>query len=82
MTTATLTVDQATEISAASQRCHPEGLGIGLAIFADGSFMESISSNDVLARGDGNGGWDHRVAYINTPMDREEVAEYLAFVTE
>jgi hypothetical protein len=27
------------------------------------------------ARGDGNGGWDHRIAYVDQPMTRAQVEE-------
>ena len=44
--------------------CHH---GHGASIFADGSMMQAISSNDVMARGKSGGGWEYRIAYIDDP---------------
>lgn len=61
------------EIARASKAiCHPEGMGNGLAVFSDGSFSIAISSNDVVARGNGHGGWEYRLTYISVPLSREQ----------
>jgi len=44
--------------------CHH---GHGAAVFSDGSVMLALSSNAVVARDDGQGGWDFRIAYIDDP---------------
>lgn len=44
--------------------CHH---GHGAALFADGDVYQAVSSNDVLAREDGEGGWEYRIAYIDDP---------------
>jgi hypothetical protein len=58
--------------------CHREGIGNVVNVFADGSMLEGVSENDVIARGSGNGGWDYRIACLRYPMTRAQVAEYLA----
>jgi hypothetical protein len=54
--------------------CHN---GHGASVFSDGTVMQAISSNDVLARGDGQGGWDYRVAYVDDPEIDLEGLKYL-----
>lgn len=44
------------------QCCHH---GHGASIFADGTVMQAISSNDVMARGKIGGGWEYRIAYVD-----------------
>lgn len=58
--------------------CHH---GHGMAVFADGSTMQAISSNDVIARGNGSGGWEYRIGYIDHAMTRTEAAEWLQEVS-
>ena len=38
------------------------------AIFADGTVMEAVSVNDVVARSNGRGGWEYRIAYVDDPQ--------------
>lgn len=54
--------------------CHH---GHGAAIFEDGSVVFAISSNDVIARGDGRGGWEYRIAYVDDPDVDKEYLELL-----
>lgn len=56
--------------------CHN---GHGMSVFADGSTMFAVSSNDVCARGDGYGGWDYRVAYVANAMTRAESADFCQY---
>jgi hypothetical protein len=53
--------------------CHN---GHGMSVFADGSTMFAVSSNDVCARSDSDGGWDYRVAYVSTAMTRAQAKEF------
>ena len=53
--------------------CHH---GHGAAVFADGTVMQAISSNDVVARGNGAGGWEWRIGYVDDPkVTRDELQE-------
>lgn len=73
-----ITKKKIAEIAAASRRiCHPEGLGHGIAVFPDGSWMLAISSNDGIARGAFGGGWEYRLAYVAHPMTRAQVEEMI-----
>jgi hypothetical protein len=63
---------------ATKEYCHKEGLGQCINVFSNGDWLFGHSENDVIARGDGNGGWDHRIACLRTPMTRAQVAEYLS----
>lgn len=69
-------------VSEVRRCCHN---GHGASIFADGSVMQAISSNDVIARGDGRGGWDHRIAYVSDPTittkDLQEIFDRAAAPT-
>jgi hypothetical protein len=67
------------EIAAATKaNCHPEGIGHVINVFSDGTYMIGASENDIIARGDGNNGWDYRICCLRYPMTRKEVAEVLA----
>lgn len=55
--------------------------GHGMALFADGSTIFAISSNDVVARGASGGRWDYRIKYISRPMSRAEAMEMLLLAT-
>lgn len=68
------------EIASASKRiCHPEGLGHGISVFRDGTWMLSISSNDVIARGAFGGGWEYRLMYIAHPVTRAQAEEMIRY---
>jgi len=44
--------------------CHH---GHGASVFADGSVIQAVSSNDVIAYSLPGGGWEYRIAYIDDP---------------
>jgi hypothetical protein len=58
--------------------CARNGLGKVVAVFADGSFTEAVSANDVIAKGGPNGSWMYRIACFQAPMTRKQVAEALS----
>lgn len=62
---------------ATKDNCSPNGYGHVVNVFANGDWMFGISENDVIARGDGSGGWDHRIACLRSPMTRADVASCL-----
>ena len=60
--------------------CHH---GHGASIFNDGTVMQAISSNDVIARGDGRGGWEYRIAYIDNPnITVAQLQEIINFIED
>ena len=79
MTTTKFTTRQIAEIARATKACSRNGMGLCISVFSDGDCRQGVSENDVIARGDGNGGWDHRIACIKYPMTREQVAEEMAY---
>lgn len=44
--------------------CHH---GHGASLFEDGTVIQAINSNDVIARSRIEGGWEYRIAYIDDP---------------
>ena len=74
------TTRQVAEIARATKQCSSTGIGVCVSVFSNGDCMQGFSENDVIARGDGNGGWDHRVACLKFPMTRQQVADHLEYV--
>ena len=66
----------ARQIARDSKKCCHHGHG--MAVFADGSTVFSVSCNDVIARGDGQGGWAYRIAYIDRPLTIADAREFMA----
>lgn len=64
-------------IARATKSLHPQGMGNRIVVFADGSYMEAVSDNDVIGRGNGSGGWDYRIAIFHLPQTRASVAEVI-----
>lgn len=73
-----ITTRQIAKIARQSKTCHPQGIGHVVNVFADGVCIVGVSENDTIARGNGRGGWDHRIACLRYPATRADVEKIFA----
>jgi hypothetical protein len=77
--TTTITKTQINKIARATKTyCHRNGYGMQIVVFADGSYQEAFSSNDVIARRANDGGWEYPILRLSVPCTRDGVTAAIA----
>lgn len=83
MTTQPISKTQINKIARATKDyCAYNGYGQQIVVFRDGTWSLSHGDNDVIARGDGRGGWEYPIMRLRTPKTRAAVAEMIADALE
>lgn len=67
------TTEKISEIAHASKKCHPEGLGLWLRVYADGTIHMATGHMDSICRGDGHGGWEYPILSISNPQSQRSI---------